>query len=248
MTGAEYNGVFVTTSKPSAVLLRIIPHLAAIVVLALCLRLALWQLDRAEEKQLLIDQWESAPAGALSDFAGLDHFALASGVGRFDLQRHILLDNQTRNHQPGVHVITPFELDDGTLIMVNRGWQPWDRRSPAPPEFATPSGPVNISGRVSEPPRVGFQLGQPLPLNVESWPNLMTYYDTGLIAAALGRELTDRVLLLDPEHPAHLSGDAWPTVNMGPERHIGYAVQWVSIGSAVLFLWIFLSYRSLRRR
>lgn len=236
------------TSKPGALILRIIPHLAAALVLVLSVRLALWQVERAGEKQLLLDQWASAPAGTLSEFADLDHFARALGPGRFDPERHVLLDNQVRLNHPGVHVFTPFRLDNGQLIMVNRGWQPWDRRSGAFPRFETPAGTVHIEGRVSEPPRVGFRLGAPLPLDPESWPNLMTYYETDLIAAALGQELADRVLLLDPEHPAHLSGDAWPTVNIGPERHIGYAVQWASIGTAVLLIWIVLTFRSIRRR
>lgn len=224
------------------------PHLAAIVVLTLCVRLALWQVERAGEKQVLVDQWESAPAGSLVDFPTLEHFAQASGEGRFDPERHVLLDNQVRMNHPGVHVITPFTLANGDTLMVNRGWQPWDRRSAQLPEFPTPESPLEISGRVSEPPRVGFQLGAPLPLDANSWPNLMTYYDTDLISSALGLELVDRVLLLDPDHPAHLSGDAWPAVNMGPERHIGYAVQWASIGTAVLLIWIFLTYRNWRRR
>lgn len=236
------------TSKPRAMLLRITPHLAAVAVLLLCARLALWQVERAGEKQALIDQWDGAPTGALSDFAGLDQFARASGQGRFDGQRHVLLDNQLRFNHPGVHVFTPFKLETGELIMVNRGWQPWDRRSAAFPDFDTPTETISIAGRVSGPPQVGFQLGSPLPLDAEVWPNLMTYYDTTLISSALSQQLTDRVLLLDPEHPAHLSGDAWPTVNMGPERHIGYAVQWASIGTAVFLLWIFLTYRSLRRQ
>lgn len=226
---------------------RLLPHLAAVLVLGLCVQLALWQVERAGQKQVLIDQWESAPAGVLADFESLEHFARASGQGRFDPQRHVLLDNQVRQNHPGVHVFTPFALPDGEVVMVNRGWQPWDRRAGRFPEFETPDSPLLITGRVSEPPRVGFQLGTAMPLDPESWPNLMTYYDTDLIASALGVNLADRVLLLEPDHPAHLSGDAWPTVNMGPERHIGYAVQWASIGSAVLLIWIFLTYKSWRR-
>lgn len=236
------------TSSWRQILIRIVPHLAAVLVLLLCVRLALWQVERAGEKQALIDQWETAAAGALSDFANLDPFARASGSGRFDTERHVLLDNQTRLNRPGVHVFTPFVLESGEVIMVNRGWQPWDRRAGHFPQFATPADSLTINGRVSGPPRVGLQLGSALPLDVAAWPNLMTYYDTELISDALAVPLADRVLLLDPDHPAHLSGDAWPTVNMGPEQHLGYAVQWAAIGTTVLILWIVLTYRSLRRK
>lgn len=236
------------TPQPSNLFWRLIPHLAAIVVLVLCVHLALWQVERAGQKQVLLDQWESATAGALVDFATAEHFSRISGPGRFDPRRHVLLDNQVRQNHPGVHVFTPFQLANGDTVMVNRGWQPWDRRGGQFPDVHTPDYPLQISGRVSEPPQVGFRLGAALPLDADSWPNLMTYYDTDLIGSALGADLADRVLLLDPDHPAHLSGDAWPIINMGPERHIGYAVQWAGIGTAVLVIWVVLSYRNWRRR
>ncbi len=236
------------TRRRSPLYWRLFPHLAAILVLVLCVRLALWQVERAGEKQRLVDQWEAAPTGALVDFDSVEHFAHVSGRGQFKSQRQVLLDNQTRQNHPGVHVFTPFRLENGDTVMVNRGWQPWQRQADQFPQFATPEGTLQISGRVSEPPRVGFQLGAALPLDPDIWPNLMTYYDTDLIANALDVNLADRVLLLDPDHPAHLSGDAWPVVNMGPERHIGYAVQWASIAAAVLLIWLYLSYRNWRRR
>lgn len=236
------------TRPPLPLLRQLIPHLAAVLVLLLCARLALWQIERADQKQALLDQWESAPVGALIEFAELAQFADASGYGQFDRTRHVLLDNQVRNNHPGVHVFTPFTLETGQVLMVNRGWQAWDRRAGSFPEFATPDASLVVAGRVSDPPRVGFQLGSAAPLDAHGWPNLMTYYDSDLIGEALGVELPDRVLLLDPDHPAHLSGDPWPTVNMGPERHIGYAVQWGGIGTAVLLIWVFLSYRAWQRR
>lgn len=236
------------TRRPLSLLRQLIPHLAAILVLLLCARLAWWQFERADHKQTLLDQWESAPAGALIEYDELAQFAEAAGYGQFDPMRHVLLDNQIRNNRPGVHVFTPLTLENGRLLMVNRGWQAWDRSVTAFPEFATPDSPLMVSGRVSDPPRVGFQLGTAAPLDADRWPNLMTYYDSDLIGEALEVELSDRVLLLDPDHPAHLSGDPWPTVNMGPERHIGYAVQWIGIGTTVLVIWIFLSYRAWQRR
>jgi surfeit locus 1 family protein len=75
----------------------------------------------------------------------------------------------------------------------------------------------------------------------------MTYYDTELIRQALGAEVAEEVLLLDPQHPAHLTGDEWRPVNMGSERHMGYAFQWVAIGTAVLLIWLILTYRSFRK-
>lgn len=239
-----------TTLRQTSPWRRVIPHLAALVAIVLCLRLALWQVDRADEKAALMTLWEtSEPVSLLELNAEIANFSPATGAGVFDPHRTILLDNQVRNNHPGVHVFSSFIPVDGErIILVNRGWQPWLRRSGEWPVFDTPTAPVEISGRLSEPPRVGLQLGEEPPIDTASWPSLMTYFDMDRLREAFGDQLHDQVLLLDPEHPAHLSGDAWAPINMGPEKHMGYAFQWVSIGSAILIIWLVLTLRNLRRR
>ena len=239
-----------TTSRQTFSWRSLVPHIAALVAIALCLRLALWQVDRAGEKSELMTLWEtSEPVSLLELGPGIAGFSPASGAGTFDGTRIILLDNQVRNNHPGVHVFSPFIPEDGgKIILVNRGWQPWLRRSGEWPAFETPRGQVDISGRLSEPPRVGLQLGDEPPIDSDHWPSLMTYFDMDRLRDVFGDPLHDQVLLLDPDHPAHLSGDAWAPINMGPEKHMGYAFQWVSIGSAILIIWLVLTFRNFRRR
>jgi surfeit locus 1 family protein len=227
-----------------------LPHIAAVLVLIACARLSLWQLDRAEEKAELTRQWESAVALDLSALGETDLplYSEVAGIGRFDRERQILLDNQVRGNHPGVHVFTPFTPEGSDqIILVNRGWQPWLRRSGQWPEFDTPAEPVMIRGRISEAPRVGLQLGRADALNPQQWPNLMTYFDIERIRDAMGPAVASQVILLDPEHTAHLTGDEWRLINMGPEKHRGYAFQWASIGLAVFLIWLILTLRSFRR-
>ncbi len=229
----------------------VLPHLVALIVIMACLRLAFWQLDRAEEKDIMLDQWEQAPAiqAAALDAANPLPYARLEGLGTFDADRHVLLDNQIRNNHPGVHVFSLFKpLDGGPLLMVNRGWQAWDRRQGQWPSFETPTEVVAISGRLSPPPRVGFQLGEAQALDPEQWPNLTTYFDLERLRAVFGSNLHDQVVLLEPKHALHMTGDEWRTVVMGPERHRGYAFQWFSIALAILLIWIFLTFRQLRNR
>jgi surfeit locus 1 family protein len=47
---------------------------------------------------------------------------LLSGVWRQD--RQIYLDNRAHEGRAGVHVLTPLDLPDGSVVWVNRGWAP----------------------------------------------------------------------------------------------------------------------------
>lgn len=231
--------------------LWIIPHLAAILAIALCVRLAFWQLDRAEEKASLLSQWETAAAVSLTDDNdnALPRYTRVSASGRFDPDRHIFLDNQIRNNHTGVHVFSLFEpADSDRLYLVNRGWQPWQRNSGRWPEFDTPATDIVLTGRINEPPRPGVRLGQAEPLDVENWPNLMTYLELDLVENALDRPVAEQIILLDPDHPAHLSGDPWALISMGPERHRGYAFQWASIAIALVVIWSILTLKNLFKR
>jgi surfeit locus 1 family protein len=232
-----------------SLLRRIVPHLAAVVVIALCAKLALWQLDRAAEKDAMLADWEDAPAMALHDDETVlpGRYARITAEGEFDTRRHVLLDNQLRNMHPGVHVFTPFRPRGSERVwMVNRGWQPMPQRD-SMPEFDTPGGAIQVSGRLSDPPRVGLEIGRAAELDAGQWPNLMTYFDLDRIRDVLGDEVEGAVILLDPDHPAHLSGDDWQPVTFGPERHRAYAFQWFTLAAVVLIIWLTLTFRSFRR-
>ena len=76
----------------------------------------------------------------------------------------------------------------------------------------------------------------------------MTYFDYGVLADQFGKELQPAVIQLDPEHPAHLTGDPWQVVTFGPDRHLGYALTWTSIAIVVATIWLVLTIRQVRRR
>ncbi len=240
-----------TKSGIRRILLLTIPHLAAILAVTLCIRLAFWQLDRAEEKTALLMLWKTAAAAPLtgSDADELPRYTRINAVGRLDAERHILLDNQIRNNHTGVHVFSLFEpADSDQIYLVNRGWQPWQRHSGRWPEFDTPDGEIVVTGRINEAPQPGVRLGQADPLDAENWPNLMTYLEIDLIENALNQSVASKIILLDPNHAAHLSGDEWTLISMGPERHRAYAFQWAAMAAALMVIWLALTLKSLARR
>lgn len=226
---------------------KLLPTLLALLVMLAAVRLAIWQLERAESKQELLSSWEHAPALALESVdADTPRFSRVEGRGRFDGEHHILLDNQTLQGRHGVHVYTPFRREpDGRVFLVNRGWipaayPPRDGRRALPREIPTPAETLAIGGTLNDPPRVGAKLGRAGALDEHDWPNLMTYFEIDRIREVLGPEVDGRIIQLNADHPAGFEGRDWPVVNMPPERHRAYAFQWFLIALAVFVIWVVL--------
>ena len=108
--------------------------LLSLVLLLLFIRLGFWQLDRAAQKQVLLDdfaraeQAEPQPIKTIQEIEGLIHgqdstFLHISLRGTYLTQRQMLLENQVNAGRPGYHVLTPLRLADG-VVVVDRGWIP----------------------------------------------------------------------------------------------------------------------------
>lgn len=238
---------------------NLIPHLAALAVISGCAWLAQWQVDRAEEKREILERWNDRAPRRLETLES--PYSLpqpVAGVGILDSRRQILIDNRIRDQRTGVHVLTPLRTSDGRLFLVNRGWAAWPARTlqlpdPGLVESATGSGPtevgeIEIQGVLNTPPGTGIRLGDAEIRSDADWPLLVTYFDHGVLAELFGNDLQPAVIQLDPEHPAHLTGDPWKVVTFGPDRHIGYAMTWTSIALVVAAIWLVLTIRQNRRR
>lgn len=226
----------------------IVPHIAALVVVVGCAWLTQWQVDRAAQKRELIERWHdrsAVPVDALEAPYSLPQ--PVTGVAIWKPDRQLLLDNKIRNGRPGVHVLTPLQLQDGRLFLVNRGWAAWPSRSARLPDPELTRSQSEIRGVLNTPPGTGLQLGSSeIPLD-DDWPLLATYFDYTQLADVYGDALQPAVIQLDPSHADHLTGDAWNVVTFGPKRHIGYALTWSSIAIVVAIIWVALTIRQRRR-
>ena len=163
--------------------------------------------------------------------------------GEWEGERHFLLDNQVLSGRPGVHVLSPFRVADGSLLLVNRGWLPMapDRRSlPTVPETR---GPASLSGHLEALRTPGKRLGEEQATENSPWPRLVTWPDLDEMAGALGEPVYPKVLYLKADHPAGFEGRNWSPVVMGPKKHRAYAVQWYALCLTALVAWIVLAMR-----
>ena len=104
------------------------PTLAAAVVIAATVLLGNWQARRADLRGSLQERAQAMAAQPpltllRSAEAGPEHrYRRAVAAGNYVAARQIWLDNRTYKGVAGYHVLTPLRLDDGTHLLVDRGW------------------------------------------------------------------------------------------------------------------------------
>lgn len=227
------------------------------VTLALCLgvaltvRLGLWQLSRAQEKQ---DRHQAiAQQQAL---AQLDTDVLLAQPaywaelhrrvqlkGRWLPQHTVYLDNRAMNGRAGFWVLTPLELNDSTRVLVQRGWVPRHQldRTLLPP-IDTPSGEVHVQGRLSPAPSALMQLGgTQTPDHLDSGSSrIRQNIDMAQFASETGGPLVATVLQTDPASEG-MARD-WPEISAGVEKHHAYAFQWFALAALQLMLYLWFQW------
>jgi surfeit locus 1 family protein len=218
--------------------------LPLLVLALLFARLGLWQLERKAAKEDLFREFESAPALPLEQaLAREQRFARVEAIGRYDVTRHILLDNRILNGRAGVHVLTPFTLGDGTTLLVNRGWLPLPPDRLKLPEIWTSEGSLTIRGRLNRISDDGLRIGEADVLTTDQWPQLVTYLDLETASTALGTELAPWLVQLDADDSSGFADRQWKAAVMEPAVHGAYAFQWFSLFAAAIIIWIVLGVR-----
>ena len=227
----------------------LLPTLLVLVLLALLLALGGWQLQRADEKSALLASQEArrqAPALPIGELERSADPAFQRVLlrGYFDAEHSLLLDNRTRDGRVGVELLQPFyDQPSGLWLLLNRGWLPWpDRRIPV--SFSTPAGALQLQAWIYVAPGESFQLQADQPGN--AWPQLLTRVDAGALWRQLGRAGWPYELRLLPGPAAYQA--EWAVVAMGPEKHLGYAVQWFALAVALACLFIYFGIRNAKEQ
>ncbi len=214
----------------------ILSHLFVLVLVVAMIGAGFWQLDRLQQKKdrnALVTERQEEPVTPVQEVVTADQpvdvgadvrFRRASATGTYDAAEQVLVRNRSFDGAPGSWVLTPLVLDDGTALVVNRGWVPVTGDLPVPADSAPPTGEVSVEGLLEESQSRG-SFGPTDPsgeaLDTLSRVDLDRYQeqvDADLFPVWLQLEdqdppPADRPSLLDP-----------PELTEGP--HLGYAVQW----------------------
>jgi surfeit locus 1 family protein len=225
---------------------------ATLAVVAACAALGSWQLRRGQEKQALVASFASgattsADLQGVTAIDGLPRYQHVRATGRYDPTRQILIDNMpSQAGKPGYRVLTPFRRDGSdTLLLVDRGWVPLgDSRSVLPAVSVSPE-PRAVSGRLDALPEPGVRVGEAGVPGDRAWPRVLNFPRRQDVERVLGERVESRIVLLDPAAPDGFERAWRPAMRFGPERHLGYAIQWYALALTVLVAFVALS---LRRR
>jgi len=224
------------------------PTVVTIVLFALLLGLGFWQLDRADQKKTLLDQYRGKQessvlrlAPGLKSTAGLN-YRRATVAGHYDSRHQLLLDNRTHAGRVGYEVLTPLVMEDSRVaILVNRGWIPLVQSRDILPDVTVPEHRRKLVGRIKVPPGKVFMLGREVPRR--DWPWRIQQIHLDKLSAELGRPLLPVILRLDAGEPDGYVRDWKPTPGFGPERNIAYAVQWFGLAITLLIIYLVVNTR-----
>lgn len=219
--------------------------LLAVAAFAGLFALGTWQLERREWKHALIQRVEQRVHAAPVDAPGpqrwpritaqSDEYRHVRLHGRFLHDRETLVQAVTA-YGSGYWVLTPLLQSDGSIVLVNRGFVPQDRRDPATRVDNQPAGNVAVTGllRISEPKGGFLRSNDPA---AGQWYSR----DVAAIAAARGLDAA-RVApyFVDADAPPGAAPQAppsWPlgglTVIRFPDNHLVYALTWYGLALMV---------------
>jgi surfeit locus 1 family protein len=208
---------------------RIAIALVAVTVAATCVALGLWQLRRLDERRALnatILGQRSGPPAAIADVAPVA-FRPVTARGTYEAGDEVLVYGRSRRGEAGHHVVTPLVLDDGSAVLVVRGWVPF-RMQDVPVSRAAPvANDVLVEGFLV--PDEGDGSSRPDPDGV------IRLLDVDGIASALPYEVFPLAVQLRSQTPAQPGLPLPippPELSEGP--HLPYAVQWFSFAAIAL--------------
>jgi surfeit locus 1 family protein len=225
--------------------------LLTIVLIVVLVSLGRWQLYKAAEKRVLFDSF-AAGTQAIRPIdlktPKVPRYSSVEAEGHYDDTRQILIDNMVNAERAGYFVITPFALQGGGWVLVNRGWVPLGSSRAERPLIPVAADVRHLHGRADNLPSPGIQMGTAAAL-APPFP-VVANFPTHAQVAQLLKESSwtpaADLVLLDPQEPDGYVRN-WAAPGFPPIRHVGYAVQWFALALALLVIYIVTNFRRARR-
>jgi surfeit locus 1 family protein len=214
----------------------------ATIFISLFIRLGFWQIQRSDEKVHMIAAEEALAKQEPIDWhegqKAPEQYQRITVNGTY-LPKVFLLDNQHHQHQFGYDVLSPLQLTDGSVVMVDRGWVPGESTRRSFPEVQTPQGLLNVHGSAYFPGKNQWVLGAGTE-EKERGITILEILDAKLVSQLLQKKVYPFIIRLDKQD-AYGFVREWAIVSMPPQRHLAYALQWFAMALVILIIFVALN-------
>lgn len=213
-------------------------YIALAVVFAIaCAFLSHWQFSRNEERSAQLALVEAnydaepvpldelIPAGG--EFSAGDQWRPVALVGEYLADEQLLARNRPHGGTAAYEVLVPFRLDDGRVLVIDRGWVPPGDDQPAPEAVPEPpDGRVTVIARLKP--------GEPLPASGRSAPegqvptiNLPFIAESSSAGTARAIELGAYGVMVSEDPAPATAPQPLEDPSADPGPHLSYAIQWI---------------------
>jgi surfeit locus 1 family protein len=233
----------------------IAPAILALLGMAVLVSLGNWQLRRLAWKEALIESATERPRGPVLDlpppaaWADLDiadaQYRPFRLTGRFLHEKEVrvftsLSDEKGEYDGPGYWIVTPFALEGGGAVLVNRGFVPQNRYTPDARGESLSSDPATVTGLLR--PNEEGNIFTPDDRPEES---LFFARQIDPIATAVGLEAPVAPFTIDllaSETPPGGLPQAGETRMIFSNSHLQYAITWYGLAAALAAVFASFAY------
>ena len=205
--------------------------------------LGVWQIERGQNKQQVLDAFNAAIKAEPSVLSSTSKkWQRVYVSGSFDESRQILIDNTIFRGRVGFKVFTPFILESSDkLLLVDRGWIEQESLRENLPSITINSSFAELSGLLVNP-ELGFVLSE--DLISKTWPKISQTQSLDYLVKEYPEELYPFILVAEPTFKDALNYMEVTPTNMPPVKHYGYALQWFTMFLVLCGMYIYFGLKN----
>ncbi len=204
--------------------------------------LGLWQIERGQNKQEVLDLFAEGIKAEPSTLSSQSQkWQRVNARGTLDGTRQIYIDNVVHKGRVGFKVLTPLKIDgEDRPILVDRGWIEKNANISVLPDISLFQKKIEVSGLLVKP-ELGFVLSDNLITAL--WPKISQTQSLDYIAKEYKEEIYPFILVAEPTYDdALIYMDVIPT-NMPAAKHYGYALQWFSMFIVLCGMYLYVGFK-----
>ena len=207
-----------------------------------------WQFDRLADRKAsnqIVRTNEHADPAPVQDVlasgdevAEKDEWRRVTATGTYAVDDTIIWRYRTPDEEKGVDIVVPLVLDDGTAVLVDRGWVQTESQEKFDDLPAPPAGEVTISGWVR-----ADGTGDSTDVAQVDGYHATRALSSAQVAKVVDEPLLTGWLVLDTESPepaTQLRKADLPELDNGP--HFFYGLQWWFFGILAIAGFFYLMY------